>query len=83
MKNLTNNPAFLKRMENAVELPTEESSVDLLTVGLCILAIAGTAAIAYKLFEPRVVVNHYYPPNQSGSSFPRITASKFSTQAQN
>ena len=68
MKNLTNNPAFLKRMENAVELPTEESPVDLLTVGLCILAIAGTAAIAYKLFEPRIVINHYYPPKQSGGA---------------
>ena len=66
MKNLTNNPAFLKRMENAVEFTTEESSFDLLTVGLCILVIAGTAAVAYKLFEPRIVINHYYPSTQSG-----------------
>jgi hypothetical protein len=66
MNNLTNNPAFLKRMENAVEFPTEETSVDFLTVGLCILVIAGTAAVAYKMFEPRIIINHYYPPIQSG-----------------
>jgi len=66
MNNITNNPAFLKRMENAVEFPTEETSVDFLTVGLCILVIAGTAAVAYKLFEPRIVINHYYPPTQIG-----------------
>jgi len=66
MKNLSNNPAFLKRMENAVEFPTEETSVDFMTVGLCILVIAGTAAVAYKMFEPRIVINHHYPPIQSG-----------------
>ena len=66
MNNLTNNPAFLKRMENAVELPTEESPVDLLTVGLYLLVIAGTAAVAYKIFEPRILINHYNPPKQSG-----------------
>ena len=68
MNNLTNNPAFLKRMENAVEFPTEESSVDLLTVGLCVLAIVGGVAILYKVFEPqKIVINHNYPALQSRS----------------
>ncbi len=69
MNYLEQNPDFLKRLENAVELPIKETnngSVDYLTVGLCLLAIAASLAVTYKIFEPRIVINHYYPPKQSG-----------------
>ena len=66
MNNLTNNHAFLKRMENAVEFPTEETSVDFLTVGICVFAFVGSVTILYKVFEPqKIVINHNYPPIQS------------------
>ncbi len=69
MNYLDQNPDFLKRFENAVDLPTQETgngSVDYLSIGLYLLAIAGVAVVAYKIFEPRIVINHFYLPKQSG-----------------
>ena len=83
MNNLSNNPAFMKRMKNAVDLPTKETgngSIDLLTASLFLLAIVGSVAVVSKIFEPRkIVVNHYYPLNK-GEMTPPVTESKNHTQ---
>ncbi len=78
MNYLERNPDFLKRLENAVDPPTKATgeSVNLLSVVLGLLAIAGAAAVAYKIFEPRIVINHYHPPKQSGGAVPPVAETK-------
>ena len=84
MNYLDQNPDFLKRFENAVDLPAKETgngSVDYLTVGLYLLIFAGGIAVAYKMLNPQnIVINHYYPPNQSGSMVQSVANKIIPTQ---
>ena len=83
MNNLSKNPAFMKRMENAVEfksIDSVETKTNYWLIAVQILAAIGGAYCIYKLTEPRIVINHYYPTKQSGGVIQQSAESKNNNQ---
>ena len=63
---LEQNPAFNKRMENAVDFSSDSGSTGEISFGTIVIyavVIAAGTYCVYRLLEPRkIVINHYHLP---------------------
>ncbi|MCX6293779.1 MAG: hypothetical protein NT127_05740 [Sphingobacteriales bacterium] len=84
MNNLSKNPAFMKRMENAVEFKpnmASETTSNYWPVIVQLLVVAGGAYCLYKMTEPRkIIINHYHLPKPLSGDVSPVTESKNNTQ---
>ncbi len=84
MNNLSKNPAFMKRMENAVEFKPNDSAETKTNYWLLaaqLLAALGGAYCLYKMTKPRTItINHYHLPKTSLGDVSPVTESKNNTQ---
>ena len=84
MNNLSKNPAFMKRMENAVEFKSNDSAetkTNFWLLAVQLLAALGGAYCLYKMTEPRAItINHYHLPKPLSGEVSTVTESKINTQ---
>lgn len=84
MNNLSKNPAFMKRLENAVEFKSNDSAeikTNYWLLAVQLLAALGGAYCIYKLTESRkIVINHYHLPKPISGDVSPVTESKNNTQ---
>ena len=85
MNNLSKNPAFMKRMESAVDFSTNGDSnaatISLWPVVVRLSLVALGAVCLYRLIDPKkIVINLYQLPKPITGEVPPVTESKNPTQ---